>query len=82
VATREQITARLDAGCSYEEVAREFAISAGLAHLIVTGIPADPQRAASPTENPHVVEWVRRRALGDNQMQQAAALQRRREASS
>jgi hypothetical protein len=39
--TREQIRRLLDEGLSYEEAAGRLGIPAGLAYMIVTGMPAD-----------------------------------------
>jgi transposase len=107
VATREQIAAYLDAGCSYAEAAQRLGISPGLAYLTVTGKPADgsqtaadaqpnrphafpgttqhlsnPQPPENPTTKPHVLTWMRHRARGDAQMQQAAAVRRAKAQSS
>jgi hypothetical protein len=102
VPTREQVLNHLDEGCSYAEAADRLGITAGLAYLIATGIPADgsdslteaqlsrphtmpgtsqhlanPQPAANPVQHPLVLDWIRQRAHGDRQMQQAAAARRK-----
>lgn len=41
MATSDQVRALLDAGRSYETVARELSISPGLAYMLATGVPAD-----------------------------------------
>jgi hypothetical protein len=41
MATPDQVRALLDAGRSYETVARELSISPGLAYMLATGVPAD-----------------------------------------
>ncbi len=37
----DQVRALLDAGRSYEAIARELGISPGLAYMLATGVPAD-----------------------------------------
>jgi hypothetical protein len=39
--TPEQVRASMDAGRSYETVARELGIAPGLAYMLATGVPAD-----------------------------------------
>ena len=39
--TPDQVRARLQAGRSYEAVARELGIAPGLAYMLATGAPAD-----------------------------------------
>ena len=48
--TRDQLTALLDEGHTYETAARELKIPAGLAFMIATGLPADGSGAPSPEE--------------------------------
>jgi hypothetical protein len=48
--TREQVTALLDEGHSYETAGRELSISPGLAFMIATGLPADGSDAPRPEE--------------------------------
>ena len=48
--TREQVVRLLDEGHSYETAARELDIPAGLAFMIVTGLPADGSGAPAPEE--------------------------------
>jgi hypothetical protein len=69
VATRDQVTALLDQGHSYETVAGELGIPAGLAYMIATGKPAGGgaqhlvhPAPVNPTRNETVTEWVRARA--------------------
>jgi hypothetical protein len=50
LATRSQLEELLDAGHTYETAARELGIPAGLAYMIVTGMPADGSDAYSPQE--------------------------------
>jgi hypothetical protein len=50
VATREQVRVLLDEGHSYETAARELGIPAGLAFMIVTGLPADGSDVPSEEE--------------------------------
>ncbi len=46
----DQVRARLDAGRSYETVARELGISPGLAYMLATGVPADFSDDVHPGE--------------------------------
>jgi hypothetical protein len=41
MATSAQVRALLDAGRSYETIARELGIAPGLAYMLATGVPAD-----------------------------------------
>jgi hemerythrin-like domain-containing protein len=52
--TREQVTAVLRSGASYEEAADRLGIPAGQAYLIATGLPADGSDVLGP-------EYLRRR---------------------
>ncbi len=48
--TREQVTALLHQGHTYETAARELKIPAGLAFMIATGLPADGSDAPPPEQ--------------------------------
>jgi hypothetical protein len=50
MATPDQVRALLDAGRSYETVARELSISPGLAYMLATGVPADFSDDLHPSE--------------------------------
>jgi hypothetical protein len=39
--TPDQVRSRLNAGRSYETIARELGIAPGLAYMLATGVPAD-----------------------------------------
>jgi hypothetical protein len=48
--SRDQVTALLDEGHTYETAARELKIPAGLVFMIATGLPADGGDAPAPEE--------------------------------
>jgi hypothetical protein len=48
--SRDQVTALLDQGHTYETAARELKIPAGLTFMIATGLPADGSDAPAPEE--------------------------------
>jgi hypothetical protein len=73
MAKRDEVTALLESGHSYETAAVELGIAPGLVYMIANGLPADRSdsgaeqalvnpRAFNPTRKPHVLEWVAARA--------------------
>lgn len=50
VPSRDQLTAMVRQGTSYEEVGRRAGVAPGLAYLIVTGLPADGSDTLDPEE--------------------------------
>ena len=48
--SKEQVTELLDQGHTYATAARELRISAGLAFMVATGLPADGSGIPSPEE--------------------------------
>ena len=71
--TRDQVSALLDEGHTYEEVAARLGVPAGQAFMIATGAPADASNGRprqdlvnpaphDPTRDERVLAWVRERA--------------------